>query len=104
MQGELHKSGDALEVRLLGVNGVGYDRGNKMICEGRSIPWLQDKVDVNAWRLWQVAYRDVIILDAENHVVGVYNLTQHDLGNPDNYAELQQLLVQAASGAGWPSP
>jgi hypothetical protein len=104
MQGELQKGGAALDVRLLGVNGVGYASGNATICQGRSIPWLQDEADVNAWQLWEVTYRDVIILDAENQVVGVYNLTEHDLGNPDNYAELEQLLNDIASGAGRPMP
>lgn len=102
MQGELRTSGEALEIRILGVNGAGLESGNDAICDGRSIPWLQDEADVNAWELWDVTYRDVIILDAENRPVGVYNLTEHDLGNSENYAELRKLLIDAAAGSGGP--
>jgi hypothetical protein len=104
MQGELRTSGEAVEVRILGVNGVGHEGGNETICDGRSIPWLQDEADVDSWELWEVTYRDVIILDAENRPIGVYNLTEHDLGNPDRYTELRQLLTEAASGGGRPLP
>jgi len=100
MQAELRVGDDALEIRILGVNGVGYESANETICDGRSIPWLQDEADVEVWDLWEVAYRDVILLDDENRPVGVYNLTTNDLGNPGNYAALRQMLIDAATGAG----
>jgi hypothetical protein len=52
---------------------------------------------VNAWDLWEVEYRDVILLDSENRPVGIYNLTSNDLGNPTHYAALRQMLVDAAT-------
>jgi len=83
-------------VRILGVNGIGLESGNTLVCEGRDLPWLQDTVDEHVWSQWQVTYRDVVILDGANVPVGVYNLTDHDLADPANYAELRALLL--ASG------
>ena len=44
-----------------------------------------------------VTYRDVIVLDRENRAVAVYNLTEHSLGDPANYAALKDILRAAAS-------
>lgn len=62
---------------------------------GRTLPWLQDRIDVDVWRRWAVVYRDVIILDAANRRVGVFNLTTHDLSRPEDYAALKQQLLDA---------
>ena len=37
------------------------------------------------------------IVDAENHRVDVYNLTNNDLAEPANYETLRGLLVDAAA-------
>lgn len=42
-----------------------------------------------------MTYRDVIILDETNTQVDVFNLTDNDLGNPDNYATLKAKLKAA---------
>src|SRR5262245_60276906 len=86
-----------LEVRILGVNQAGHESGNGVNCAGRSIPWLQDVLATNVWLLWQVTYRDVIILDDQNMLVSIYNLTSNDLQVPANYDTLRGLLVDAAS-------
>ena len=44
-----------------------------------------------------MTYRDVIILDAQNEIVSIYNLTTQNLGEQANYDALKDLLVQAAS-------
>ena len=41
-------------------------------------------------------YRDVIIVDADNVVYAVYNLTDYDLSDDDNYAALKALFLEAA--------
>lgn len=64
---------------------------------GRDLPWTQDTVVENVWVDWQVAYRDVIVLDVDNIPVAVYNLTSNDLANPANYAALKQILKTAAA-------
>lgn len=71
----------------------------------RTTPWLQD-VDSNAnqvsdvwYDLWDVTYRDVIILNGQNEMVDVFNLTPpegFDLGVAENYAALHDKLIDAA--------
>ena len=102
MQDDLDTSFPELDIQILGVNGAGLESGNALITSGRDIPWLQD-VDVDhdgssdVWVDWSVTYRDVLILDAENVRVGVFNLTTHDLGISQNYDTLRQMFVDAAS-------
>ncbi len=101
MQDDLDTSYPQLDIQILGVNGAGLESGNASITSGRDIPWLQD-VDADhdglsdVWVDWSVNYRDVVILDAENVQVGVFNLTTHDLGSSQNYNTLRQMFVDAA--------
>ena len=97
MQKELDGTTTKLSIRIAGVNGTGLEASNASFVEGRKLPWLQDTATENVWSSWGVEYRDVVILDAANHRVGVYNLTIHDLGNATNYAELKSLLIGAAN-------
>jgi hypothetical protein len=60
---------------------------------------LEEGVADGVWETWKVRYRDVLILDTHNELVGSYNLSDHDLSNPAHYQELQTLLTQAASAA-----
>ena len=101
MQVELDDStragGAALRpVHLLGINATGLEAGNVVITAGRTLPWLQDTSRQDVWSAWQVVWRDVVVLDAENRKIGVYNLTVHDLGAPANYVALRSLLLAAA--------
>ena len=88
MQQELAGS----DVRILGVNDVGASAGNVSVCDGRDIPWLQEDGLQKAGELWNVTYRDVVILDRDNIPVAVYNPTEHNLADPADYAELKALL------------
>jgi len=63
---------------------------------GRVLPWLQDVEDQDVWTSWGITYRDVLILDEENRVVDVYNLTSHSLADSANYATLRVKLLDAA--------
>jgi hypothetical protein len=67
------------------------------MCSGRDLPWLQETEADDVWGDWGVTYRDVIILNAENIPVDVYNLTIHDLSVEANREELKQKL-RAAGG------
>jgi hypothetical protein len=96
MQSELDTTVTARPAHILGVNGAGLESGNAAMCAGRTLPWLQDTASANVWGLWAVNYRDVVILDQNNLVVGVYSLTTHDLSNPANYADLKNILLTAA--------
>jgi len=77
---------------LLGVNGAGYEATNASFVQGQTLPLLQDTAAVNVWGRWAVTYRDVVILNAENVKVGVYNLTEHDLSVESNRDALKALL------------
>jgi hypothetical protein len=96
MQGELDAIDTARPIRLLGINEAGQESGNSVIVVGRTIPWLQDTESEDVWAKWKVTYRDVVVLDPENRVAGVYNLTEHDLNVPANYDSLKALLLRVA--------
>lgn len=59
---------------------------------GRSLPWLQDTADEDVSARWGAEHFDVMVLDADNVVVAVYNLRDHDLADPANYDELLATL------------
>jgi len=79
-------------ILLGGINQIGAEPGNAENCAGRSLCWLQDTVTDNVWIAWDVVYRDVIILDRDNVPVAVFNLTDHNLAIPEEYAALKALL------------
>ena len=74
------------------VNEVGYDNFTYVTNPASQQPWLQDTEEVNAWDTWQVQYRDVVILDAENKKRAVFNLTSDTLYLENNYEELKNTL------------
>jgi hypothetical protein len=83
-------------IRILGVNLIGAEAGNADTCAGRVLPWLQDTPAAQAWTAWDVAYRDVVILDAEGRPVAVHNLTENNLAVRARYEELRDLLLAHA--------
>ena len=97
MQQELDALSLAVPVKIIGVNEAGYEAGNPSITFGRDIPWLQDLVSVDAWGLWDVEYRDVIIVDPNNEYVDTFNLTVHNLASPTDYDDLKQRLIDAST-------
>ncbi len=107
LQQDLRDSYPALRIQLMGVNERGQEPGNASAIAGRTLPWLQD-VDANSdgksdvFTSWQVTLRDIVILDGSNAKVGVYNATQHDLGNAANLATLRGMLVDAAMASQLP--
>lgn len=84
-------------MKLLGVNESGLESGNDVTTAGRDLPWLQDVAEVDVWSTWSVGYRDVWILDRQNELLAIYNLSEHDLREPANYEELKALLLDAAA-------
>lgn len=81
--------------RLISVNGAGYESGNDGFLMGKTTPLLQDTTAVNAWQLWGVEYRDVVIVDGLGRRREVYNLTVNDLSVPANASALKQKLRDA---------
>jgi len=96
MQREIEALNTARPIQILGVNGIGLESDNKVMTAGRVLPWLQPAAGEDVWTLWQVEYRDVVILGPANQPLGSYNLTEHDLGDPANYAALKSQLLDAA--------
>jgi hypothetical protein len=96
MQDELESEYPDLPIHLLTVNAIGHDGGNALIPPLGDLPFLQDDATALVWDSWHATWRDVIIVDGDNEVVTVYNLTEHNLSDAANYAELKALLVDAA--------
>jgi hypothetical protein len=110
MQAELNAEPDAgqrLPIHIAGINAVGEERDNTRMCEGRRIAWLQDTPTERVWDRWSVAalrpdkpyvvWRDVVVLDAENRAIAIFNLTDHDLQSDAEYQTLARLLRRAAT-------
>src|SRR5258706_9076646 len=95
MQGEILAANPESVIRILGVDATGQEASNGLAVAGNTIPWLQDMKDA-AWGRWAVTWRDVVILDAENRKAAVFNLTDHDLNDPRQYADLLALLRTTA--------
>jgi len=98
MQVEIEGLGLPVEVRIHGINGTGHGGSNETACQGKDLPWLQEVPEEPVWTRWDVTYRDVIILDEDNKVLSIFNLTEHDLSKPADYAALKALLVGYAGG------
>ncbi len=98
MQAEIDSLETLRAVQILGVNGVGRDLGNDGMTAGRVLPWLQPgSDDEDIWALWEIVYRDVVILGPGNEHLGTFNLTVNDLSDPANYAALRDQLLEAAN-------
>ena len=61
---------------------------------------MQPIVGDDVWTLWQVEYRDVVILGPGNEHLGTFNLTVHDLSDPANHSARMNQLLEAANE--WP--
>ena len=96
MQAEILAANPASRIRILAVNETGYETGNLLAVEGRTLPLLQDDATAAVWTNWAVTWRDVVILDGENRAVGVFNLTEHNLAFEDEYNALRAILRLAA--------
>ncbi len=95
MQRDLLAANPATKIRLLGVNNIESEGGVPLMAAGHVLPLLQDPDD-GVWKSWAVTWRDVVVLDAANRRVTVFNLTEHDLREPANYASLLAILKTAA--------
>lgn len=79
------------------MNAAGLEGGNQHIAAmDRDLPWLQDTAGQDVWGRWEPAYRDLVILDADNRRFAVFNLSDHNLDIPAEVEALRQLLLDAA--------
>jgi len=98
MQAELDAASPAVPIHLFGVNMPGNEAGVPDMILGNTIGLLQDTVTDDVSTQWGVTYRDVYLLDQNNQVVEVYNLTTYNLDDPANYAYLRDRLLAIANG------
>ncbi len=96
MQVEVDSQETLRPIQILGVNGIGLESGNEGMTAGRVLPWLQPANDQDVWTLWQVEYRDLVILGPGNEQLGTFNLTVNNLSDAENYAALMSQLLEAA--------
>ena len=68
----------------------------RLYAKGGTFPWLQDTQEDDWWGTWGITYRDVVILNRDGNEEAVFNLTEHDLGNPNEYAAFKALLLDVA--------
>lgn len=99
MQQELDDLKLPVAVNILGINQAGHEGSNESACQGKDIPWLQEVPNQPVWATWAVTYRDVIILNENNEVVGKYNLNDHNLSNTGDYNALKNMLIKFAGGS-----
>jgi hypothetical protein len=89
-------------VVLVGVNEDGHQvddyNAPAAFCAGRDLPLLEENLSDGVWASWAVTYRDVVILDDNNEVIEVFNLTDNDLSDTANYEALRDILATAAGG------
>lgn len=85
-----------INVEILGINRSDDSANNSSFLEDVSLVWLQDTAAQSVWNRWSATYRDVFILDSRNQVYAVFNLTQHDLGDPQNREQIKSLFLDAA--------
>ena len=103
MQESLDANHPDLEIDIIGMNELGHESGNDSVTSERNLAWLQDGDTDNdgasdVWlNSWDFEYRDVVILDENNEYVDAYNLTANNLADANNFATLEQMLVDAAN-------
>ena len=80
-----------MAVNQLGNNGWEADFQSA----GLSLPMVQDNDSDLIWNNWGGGWRDVMILDPNNELVGQFNLTDFSLADPTNYETLKNMLIEA---------
>ena len=95
-----------MDFPILAINEEGLESGNSQISQDKNLPWLQD-VDQDAngisdlwYDSWNITFRDVVVLDENNSVVDIYNVTPNDLADPTNYNTFRLMLVETATSDG----
>ncbi len=97
MQDELATSHPGLDIHLLGINMVGHESGVALMIDGHDIGLVQETAAHDVTGEWGAAWRDVFILDENNEVVAVYNLTANNLADQGNYDTLRDMLIAEAT-------
>lgn len=105
MLGQLQEDFDrnlpSSNVKILAINEAGEESQNATAAALNDLPLLQD-VDSNnnnvsqVWAEWDVVWRDVRIVDSNQELTEVLNLTTNDLNVSTNYDRLRGMILDAA--------
>jgi len=96
IEADLRRTNPDLNIEIIGINKHDKASYNRVLTLFYTLPWLQDTAMGPTWAAWKAVWRDVQVVDAQNRLVGVFNLTSHDLGQEANRNTLKQMLLQAA--------
>ena len=96
MQAELSQSHPDLNITLLAINQINAESGINNFNEGHNLPMVQDSTSEGIWTSWEGGWRDVYILDSNNELIEIYNLTTYNIQDTDNYNTLKEKLISAA--------
>ena len=96
MQNELRQERPELEIIILSINQIGAENGISSSTEAHALPMVHDNETDTIWLSWEGQWRDFYLLNRNNELVEVYNLTQNNLNDETNYNELKQKLIEAA--------
>lgn len=106
MQTELQSEHPELNIHILGINqpeNIGQG-GEALVAAISSLPMVQDDSTANIWPSWGGIWRDVYILDRQNEVLHLFNLTQHNLAPGHGFCSNTLYIDQVScenSGAVW---
>ena len=96
MQNEISSEYPELPIKILSINQIGAENGINSFNETHALPMVNDSTTDEIWIQWESQWRDFYILNKQNELLEVYNLTEHNLNDPLNYQELKQKLILAA--------
>ena len=95
MQAELQMANLELPVQIIAINGADFEAGVSAMSDEGNLPLLQDTENIDLWGLWDITYRDVVVVDATLVPIARLNLTTHDLATTTTY-DASGLLEQGA--------
>jgi len=96
MQDEILAANPGSRIRILVVNGAGYEGNVPAFAEGTSLPLLQDTAEGDVWGAWGIGFHDVVVLDGSGRARGVFNLADHNLSYKPEYEVLLRYLRLSA--------
>ena len=96
MQAELDANYPNLDIEIFAINMIGTSSGASIFTSALNLPMVQDDSSLGIWSDWGAQWRDVYILNENNELVLVYNLTQYSLFNSSNYDTLMQHFIDTA--------
>ena len=106
MQDELAAEYPNLNITILSINMIGAESGVALIPATDHLPIYNDDTNTNIWSNWGGGWRDVYILNQQNEIYTIYNLTQNNLAPGQGYCSDRTSTTEQActdAGGAWTS-